>query len=160
MKTEIKLAYEHTEEIKEMFLEYTQMVVENDPGFAEYLKIQDYDSELGHLADKYGLPDGRLYIVYVDEKPAGCIGLRKLDGKSCEMKRLYVRPAYRGLHIANQLVDLLLDDAKKIGYQTMVLDTFPFLEGAIRLYKKKGFYETESYNDSPMSNLVYLKRDL
>lgn len=104
METEIKLAYDNSKEIKELFLEYTEMLVENDSNFAKYLEVQNYDSELEHLADKYGLPDGRLYIVKVENEVAGCIGLRKIDDENCEMKRLYVRPAFRGQKIANKLV--------------------------------------------------------
>ncbi|EXG87034.1 acetyltransferase, N-acetylglutamate synthase [Clostridium sp. ASBs410] len=160
MKIEITVAYDNIREIKELFLEYTHMLVENDPDFAEYLKIQNYDSELDHLADKYARPNGRLYIAKVEDEAVGCIGLRKIDDENCEMKRLYVKPAFRGHQIANKLVELIINDAKEIGYKSILLDTLPFLEGAIRLYKKLGFYEIESYNNSPMDNLVYLKLDL
>ncbi|WP_459481388.1 GNAT family N-acetyltransferase [Clostridium saccharoperbutylacetonicum] len=157
MEMEIKLAYENKMEIKELFLEYTEMLVENDPDFAKYLEVQNYDSELEHLADKYGLPEGRLYIVKIENEVAGCIGLRKIDNENCEMKRLYVRPKFRGHQIANKLVERIIADAKEIGYSYMLLDTLPFLEGAIYLYKKFGFYEIESYNNSPMNTSIYMK---
>lgn len=160
MKTEIKLAYGNNEEIKKLFLEYTEMLVENDPNFAKYLELQNYDSELEHLEYKYRLPDGRLYIVKVENEVAGCIGLRKIDSENCEIKRLYVRPEFRGQKIANKLVEMIINDAKKIGYKNMLLDTLPFLEGAIHLYKKFGFYEIESYNNNPMDTLIYMKLDL
>lgn len=160
MKTEIKLAYDNNKEIKELFLEYTKMLVENDPSFEKYLELQNYDSELQHLGDKYGLPYGRLYIVKVENEVAGCIGLRKVDHENCEMKRLYVRPEFRGHKIANKLVERIIDDAKRIGYKSMLLDTLPFLKGAIHLYKKFGFYEIESYNNSPMDTSIYMKFDL
>ncbi|MDD3223626.1 MAG: GNAT family N-acetyltransferase [Clostridium sp.] len=160
MEIEIKFAYDDNEEIKKLFLEYTEMLVKNDPNFAKYLKVQNYDSELEHLEYKYGLPDGRLYIVKVENETAGCIGLRKIDSENCEMKRLYVRPEFRGHNIANKLVKMIIDDAKKIGYKSMLLDTLPFLEGAIHLYKKFGFYKIESYNNSPMDTSIYMKLDL
>jgi ribosomal protein S18 acetylase RimI-like enzyme len=160
MDMEIKLAYENKIEIKELFLEYTEMLVENDPDFAKYLEVQNYNSELEHLADKYGLPEGRLYIVKVENEVAGCIGLRKIDNENCEMKRLYVRSKFRGHQIANKLVEMIVADAKEIGYRYMLLDTLPFLEGAIYLYKKFGFYEIESYNNSPMNTSIYMKLDL
>lgn len=160
MQIEIKIAYENNREIKELFLEYTEMLVKNDANFAKYLELQNYDSELEHLADKYGLPDGRLYIVKVENEVAGCIGLRKIDNENCEMKRLYVRPKFREHKIANKLVEMIIDDAKKIGYKSMLLDTLPFLEGAIYLYKKFGFNEIESYNNSPMDTSIYMKLDL
>lgn len=160
MEIEIKLAYENNREIKELFLEYTEMLLKNDSDFAKYLELQNYDSELQHLSDKYGLPNGRLYIVKVENEFAGCIGLRKIDDENCEMKRLYVRPKFRGHKIANKLVEMIINDAKRIGYKSMLLDTLPFLERAIYLYKKFGFYEIESYNNSPMDTSIYMKLDL
>lgn len=160
MRIEIKLAYDNNEEIKKLFLEYTEMLVKNDSNFAKYLELQNYDYELKHLTDKYGLPDGRLYIVKVENEVAGCIGLRKIDDKNCEMKRLYVRPAFRGHKIAKKLVEMIINDAKKIGYKSMLLDTLPFLDGAIHLYEKFGFYEIKSYNNSPMDTSIYMKLDL
>ena len=102
----------------------------------------------------------RLYIAYHDEKPVACIGLRKIDKEICEMKRLYVRPNYRGKGLGNELVDRIIYDAKAIGYKYMVLDTLPFLDSAIRMYKKYGFYEIPAYNDSPVDNTIFLKLDL
>lgn len=160
MELEIRLAYDNNREIKKLFLEYTEMLVKNDSSFAKYLELQNYDSELEHLKDKYGLPDGRLYIVKVNNEVAGCIALRKIDCENCEMKRLYVRPAFRGHKIANKLVEIIIEDAKRIGYKSMLLDTLPFLEGAIHLYRKFGFYEIESYNNSPMDTSIYMKLDL
>ena len=160
MKIEIKRAYDEKAEIQKLFQEYTDMLVRNDSDFAKYLEIQNYDSELEHLDDKYGLPYGRLYIVKVENKSAGCIGLRKIDDENCEMKRLYVRPEFRGYKIANKLVTLIIDDAKKIGYKHMLLDTLPFLNKAIHLYKTFGFYEIEKYNSSPVDTSIYMKLDL
>ena len=160
MEIEIKLAYDYNKEIKELFLEYTEMLVKNDLNFVKYLELQNYYSELEHLSDKYGLPDGRLYIVKVENEVAGCIGLRKIDDKNCEMKRLYVRPAFRGHKISIKMIEKIIDDARMIGYKNMLLDTLPFLKGAIHLYKKLGFYEIESYNNSPMDTTIYMKLDL
>lgn len=118
------------------------------------------DAELKHLEQKYGLPHGRLYLAYCDDALAGCIGLRKIDEENCEMKRLYVRPEFRGQHIGNILVQKIIEDAKEIGYSHMLLDTLPFLESAIHMYKTFGFYEIESYNNSPMETSIYMKADL
>lgn len=160
MKIEIKSAYNYKAEIKKLFLEYTDLLVKNDASFAKYLEIQNYNSELEHLEEKYGLPYGRLYIAEVENKIAGCIGLLKIDNENCEMKRLYVKPEFRGNKIANKLVAKIIDDAKKIGYKNMLLDTLPFLKGAIHLYKKLGFYEIPKYNNSPMDTSIYMKLDL
>ena len=76
------------------------------------------------------------------------------------MKRLFVKPEFRGLHLGNYLVEKVINDAKEIGYKFMLLDTLPFLKSAIHMYKKYGFYEIPSYNDSPMDNSIYMKLDL
>lgn len=153
-------AYGFSAEVAALFLEYTDMLIEGDPAFREYLKIQNYDAEVAHLEQKYGLPHGRLYLAYCGKALAGCIGLKKIDDQNCEMKRLYVRPAFRGRHIANSLVRRIIADAKEIGYAHMLLDTLPFLEGAIVLYRKLGFAEIPCYNDSPLDTSIYMKLDL
>lgn len=86
--------------------------------------------------------------------------MRKIDAQNCEMKRLYVRPEFRGKRIGNQLVKRIINDAKEIGYAHMLLDTLPFLQSAIHMYKQYGFYEIQSYNDSPMDTLIYMRLDL
>ena len=160
MKIDLIEAYSHKEEAISLFKEYTGMLIECDNDFKEYLNKQNYDEELEHLESKYGLPYGRLYLAFYNGELAGCIGLRKIDEKNCEMKRLYVRPEFRGNNIGNILVKKIIEDAKTIGYKHILLDTFPFLETAIKLYKNLGFYEIESYNNSPMDNLIYLNFNL
>ena len=153
-------ACDHIRETGELFKEYTDMLIAGDSSFQQYLELQHYDQELKHPQDKYGLPCGRLYLAYCDEIPAGCIGLRKIDDLCCEMKRLYVRPAFRGRQIGTLLVRRIIEDAVEIGYSCMLLDTLPFLKSAIRLYKAFGFYETGCYNDSPMDTSIYMRLDL
>ena len=160
MSIKILPAYDFPEEIKLLFSEYTDILIEGDPSFKEYLEIQNYDDELKHLEKKYGLPYGRLYLVYYNNEVAGCIGLKKIDKKNCEMKRLHVRPKFRGKQIGEQLIEKIIKAAKEIGYSYMLLDTLPFLKGAIYLYKKYGFYEIASYNNSPMDTSIYMKLDL
>ena len=160
MSIELVEAYTHKDEVKALFNEYTQMLIDGDNSFKDYLELQKYDHELEDLEDKYGLPYGRLYLVFYDGVLAGCIGLRKLDNENCEMKRLYVKPQFRGKKIASFLVKHIIEEARKIGYKHILLDTLPFLETAINMYKNYGFYEIESYNNSPMDNLIYLKYDL
>ncbi len=160
---EMKLvyAYDRKEEVSELFKEYTDMLIEGDKDFAEYLKIQKYDKELEDPASKYGMPEGRLYLAYVGEKLAGCVGLKKLseDGQ-CELKRLYVRPQFRGKKMGEKLMETVLRDAKDIGYKAMLLDTLPFLKSAIHMYQRRGFYEIPCYNDSPLDTTIYMKIDL
>lgn len=160
MSIKILPAYQSPKEVAALFSEYTNMLIKSDASFQKYLEIQNYDAELEHLETKYGQPYGRLYIAYCDEKLAGCIGLRKIDAQNCEMKRLYVRPEFRGKRIGNQLVQRIINDAKEIGYAHMLLDTLPFLQSAIHMYKQYGFYEISSYNDSPMDTSIYMRLDL
>lgn len=160
MCVEIMPAYDHPREIRALFSEYTAMLAQADPSVKAYLEIQHYANELQDLESKYGHPDGRLYLAWANGKPAGCIGLRKLDDTKCEMKRLYVRPEFRGNQIGERLIQKEIADAKEIGYSHMLLDTLPFLQSAIRLYRRFGFYEIPKYNDSPMDTTIYLQLDL
>ena len=160
MSLKIVPAYELQQEIKELFSEYTELLIESDSTFKDYLAVQNYDEELAHLEVKYGQPYGRLYAAYWDGELAGCAGLRKMDEQSCEMKRMYVRPEFRGQHIGDAMAKLLISEAKEIGYTYMYLDTFPFLQTAIQMYRGYGFYEIECYNDCPMKDVVYMKLDL
>lgn len=160
MKIEIVPAYGHTQEIKELFTEYTDMLIENDDSFREYLTIQNYEQEINHLEEKYGMPTGRLYLALCDGEAAGSIGLKQIDEKNCEMKRLYVRPQFRGQKIGRLLVEKIIGDAREIGYSNMLLDTLPFLEKAIHMYEKFGFYKIDCYNNSPISTAIYMRLDL
>lgn len=160
MNLEIMPAYDFQQEIGALFTEYTDMLVQLDQAFGVYLKIQNYDEEVKHLEQKYGFPDGRLYLAYLDGRPTGCIGLRKIDEANCEMKRLFVRPEFRGRKIGRVMIEKIIGEARQIGYRYMLLDTMPCLQSATRLYKDLGFYEIPSYNNSPMEGLLYLKFDL
>lgn len=160
MKIEIIPAYHKKEELRTLLREYTQLLTEGDAEFRNYLDIQHYDDELAHPERKYGFPGGRLYMALCDGEAAGCVALRKLDEKRCEMKRLYVRENYRGNGIGNLLTDTLIGDARSIGYRHLLLDTFPFLERAIGMYQARGFREIEKYNDSPMASTIYMMLDL
>ena len=160
MNVKIVDGYDYPEEVRALFSEYTDMLIANDAEFKKYLAVQNYDEEIAHLKSKYGLPEGRLYVLFADGKSAGCIGLRKIDSKTCEMKQQYIRSAWRGKKLGETLVEKIITEAREIGYSYMVLDTLPFLQNAIRLYKKIGFYEIENYNDSPLDTSIYMKLDL
>ncbi len=155
MKLEIVPAYDRKNDIVELFTEYTAMLKATDPTVAEYLNIQNFDSELLHLQEKYC----RLYLALYDGEIAGCIALHRLSDTDCEMKRLYVRPLYRGKKIGYRLASKLLLDAKELGYRRVYLDTLPYLERAIRLYEHMGFRVTDKYNDSPMAASIFMKYD-
>lgn len=149
--------YDRPEVVRELFKEYTEILVAGDPAFKQYLNVQNFDEEIRHLEYKYGHPEGRLYLAYVDGEAAGCMALKKFDETSCEIKRLYVRSRFRGHRIGEQMVERLIADAREIGYTHILLDTLPFLRTAIQMYLRMGFYEIPSYNGSPMENLIYMK---
>lgn len=153
MKVRIKPAYDEIDSVKELFTQYTEMLGVN-------LDFQNYEQELEHLPGKYALPDGRLYIACADNKAIGCIALRKINDTICEMKRLYVRPEFRGKKISQLLAEQIISDAAKLKYEYMVLDTFTSLKSAIALYKKLGFYEIEPYYQNPLENVVYMRLEL
>ena len=123
-------------------------------------QLTECQHEIEDLPDKYGPPDGVLHLILADGKPAGCIGLRKLDETRCEMKRLYVRPEYRRHQLGDQLVQRILQDARNLGYKEMLLDTLPQLDRAIRLYRRHGFEFVACYNDSPVESTVYMGKTL
>ena len=160
MRLELIPGYDRPAELLSLFTEYTRMLVSHDPSFQIYLDIQHYADEIRDLEAKYGWPEGRLYLALWEGEAAGCIALRRLDEQRCEMKRLYVRPAFRGHRIGDALVDRVIQDAKAIGYRHMLLDTLPFLESAIHMYRKRGFYEIPCYNESPMETTIFMQYDL
>ena len=160
MTIELIPGCDHPREIAALFEEYTAMLVENDPAFAAYLTLQRYDDELRHLEEKYGPPRGRLYLARCSGEAAGCIALRRLDDARGELKRLYVRPAFRGRGLARRLTEQIIDDARRLGYRELLLDTLPFLTGALALYRSLGFEEIPVYNDSPMQDAIYLRLEL
>ena len=160
MSLELAYAYEEPEEIRSLFQEYTELLLANEPAFRQYLDLQHYDQETAHPERKYGLPEGRLYLARWDGATAGCGGLRKLDETRCELKRLYVRPAFRGHQLGEALLRRLIDDARAIGYHHMLLDTLPFMDSALRLYRRFGFHGIPRYNDSPLDSTIYLGLDL
>ena len=160
MGLEIRQAYDEPESIRELFMEYTESLIAADQYVATVLQAQDFEEELADVGKKYGRPEGRLYLAYWDRELAGCIGLRRIDDECCEMKRLYVRPQYRSRHIGSVLVKRIIQDARDIGYRSILLDTLLFLEDAVRMYRRIGFHETKKYNNNPMETAVYMRMEL
>ncbi len=160
MTVQILPGFDRPHQVRELFSEYTKLIIDGDSGFREYLAIQNFDEELLQLQHKYGPPGGRLYLAYYDQQLAGCVALRQLDEESCELKRLYVRPKFRKNHIGRTLVNRLIADARQIGYKRILLDTFPFLDTAIGMYRRRGFYDIPKYNNSPMESTIYMQLDL
>lgn len=156
----IRLAYKDKDEILQLFNEYTDSILAEGEEVAECLKSQNYSDEINMLEEKYGLPEGRLYIASIDNKSVGCVALKKDDNEYCELKRLYVRPGNRGKHIGKKLMEQVISDAKEIGYKHIRLDTFPFMDKAIIMYKNYGFYDIERYNDNPAPTAVFMQLDI
>lgn len=147
-------------EIVRLFDEYTSVILQNGEEVRRCLHVQGYGAEAQSPLEKYAPPQGRLYIALWDGVPSGCAALRGLEEDTCEMKRLYVRPGNRGRHIGGALVERLIADARDIGYRHMRLDTFPFMESAIRLYRRYGFYDIPRYNDNPALTALFMQLDL
>ena len=131
---------------------------EYEAWFGMDLCFQGFEAELVELPGNYAMPNGRLYLAYSDEKLAGCIALRKLDDRICEMKRLFVREGFRGERIGIQLIGKVIEDATTIGYKKMRLDTFPPKMGkAVSLYHSHGFEPIPAYYDNPHPDVLFME---
>ena len=143
--------------VRQLFADYQKELDED-------LCFQSFGAELKEPLKKYGPPSGIIYLAYYDDEVAGCIALMPLapvgDQKACEMKRLYVKPAYRLHKIGKALVERLLEAAKELGYDIIKLDTLSKLQPAKQLYKQYGFIETTSYYTNPLAGVVYMQKDL
>lgn len=145
---------EHIAAARELFLEYAQSL-----GFS--LCFQGFDQEMAALPGDYVPPRGRLLLAFVEAAPAGCVALHQLEPAICEMKRLYVRPKFRGLRIGRSLVDLVLAEARAIGYSKMRLDTVePIMRDAVRMYRSLAFREIAPYRANPIPGALYMEREL
>ncbi len=121
------------------------------------LGYQNFDDEFASLPGKYARPYGRLYLAFVDGALAGCIAMRKLNETRAEMKRLYVRPIFRGAKLGLALVTKVIEDAREIGYCELVLDTLATMNRAQDLYRGLGFVETQAYYDTPVEGTMFLR---
>lgn len=128
------------------------------------LCFQSFDTELAGLPGEYAEPRGALMLAHVDGALAGCCALRPLDSvdypNACEMKRLYVRKAFRGFGLGRQLAEMALDAARRAGYASVLLDTLDDMEAARALYEELGFAEIPPYYHNPIAGAHYLKADL
>jgi ribosomal protein S18 acetylase RimI-like enzyme len=124
------------------------------------LCFQNFEAELAGLPGDYAPPGGRLLLAFSDGVPVGCIALRGVTSERCEMKRLYVRPAARGLGLGGTLVQRVIDEARAIGYAEMVLDTLPTMTGAQRLYESLGFRDIPPYRENPIAGSRFLGKPL
>jgi len=130
-----------------LFREYSELV-------AEALCFQNFDRELEALPGEYAPPGGALLIARDDDAVAGCVALRQLDAGTGEMKRMYVREAYRGSGLGRRLAAEVIEEARKRNYKRVVLDTLPKLAPAIALYRDLGFRETAPYLACPTPGAI------
>lgn len=145
---------EQVARIRELFLEYAGSL-----GFS--LCFQGFDRELAELPGDYAPPDGRLLLAECESVTAGCVALHKLDRGICEMKRLYLRPQFRGKGLGRALAESVIAEARSIGYQNMRLDTVePVMKDAVALYRQLGFEEIEPYRPNPIAGAMYMELKL
>lgn len=122
------------------------------------LCFQGFEAELANLPGKYSPPTGCLLLATEGEQLAGCIALRSIGSGVCEMKRLFVRSAFRGQGIGNLLIERIVVDARTIGYERMRLDTYPPKMGkAVGLYESHGFYPIAAYYDNPHHDILFME---
>ncbi|MCE9570012.1 MAG: carbonate dehydratase [Rhodocyclales bacterium] len=124
------------------------------------LSYQNFDEEMANLPGRYAGPDGRLFYATVGGKGAGCVGIRQLAEGVCELKRLYVEPAFRGLGVGRDLALAAIRAARHIGYRKILLDTLPAMRIAVKLYRELGFSEAPAYYQTPVEGTQFLALDL
>jgi ribosomal protein S18 acetylase RimI-like enzyme len=140
--------------IRELFLEYAQSL-----GFS--LCFQSFDKELAELPGNYAAPEGRLLLATCEGQSAGCVALHKLDHEICEMKRLYVRPEFRGKGLGKILAERIIGEAHQIGYKQLRLDTVePLMRTAVKMYRTLGFREIAPYRPNPIEGALYMEISL
>jgi GNAT superfamily N-acetyltransferase len=122
--------------------------------------FQNFSTELTGLPGAYAPPDGRLALAWIEEEPAGCIALRRMDARRAEAKRLYVRPEYRGLGLGRALMAWVIAEARAAGYSELVGDTMPEMNSAISLYDRMGFDRTQPSAQKPTDGAIFIRLKL
>ena len=149
-------AFDRREALRPLYAEYEAMLLNAEPTFIRSLNQQNYDGEIAHLEEKYA-PPGRFYLLYADGAAAGCVGMKRLDEAHAELKRLYVRPEFRGNGFGEKLTRQIMADALAEGFAFLRLDTLPSLKTALALYRRLGFYEIPPYYDCLIPDTVFLE---
>ena len=137
-----------------------QLLREYEASLNVSLCFQDFEKELAELPGDYAPPRGRLLLGSDGGQPAGCIALRALDDETCEMKRLYLRPAFRGKGAGRQMATAIIELARKLGYRRMRLDTLAAMQEARALYQSLGFKRIEPYYRNPHPGTEFMELEL
>jgi len=139
---------------RELFLEYAQSLGVD-------LCFQNFEQELAGLPGHYAPPSGRLLLAEYDGQLAGCAALRQWQPGVCEMKRLYLRPSFRGKGLGRVIAETIIAEARNAGYQHMRLDTIePIMKDAVEMYRKLGFKEIAPYRANPIAGAIYMELQL
>jgi putative acetyltransferase len=140
--------------VRELFLEYAQSLGVN-------LCFQNFEEELAGLPGHYAPPDGRLLLAEYEGQLAGCVALHRWEPGVCEMKRLYLRPSFRGKRLGRVIAETIIAEARNIGYRHMRLDTIePIMKDAVEMYRKLGFKEISPYRPNPIAGAMYMELQL
>ena len=141
---------EQCDAARSLFLEYADSL-----GFD--LGFQQFDQEMARFPADYRPPNGTLLLAEVQGEAVGCVGVRRFDEESCEMKRLYVRVAYRGAGLGRLLAQAAVETGRELGYKRMRLDTLATMKEATALYRSMGFVPIEAYRDNPLPGASFME---
>ena len=139
--------------IKDLFQEYAESLNFD-------LDFQDFGEELETLPGKYAPPLGSLLVAKENGETVGCVAVRPLGSEICEMKRLYVKPAHRGKKVGRELAVAIIEEAKRLGYKAMRLDTVEAMKEASALYRALGFQQIDAYTYNPLPGAMYFELKL
>jgi len=146
-------AEQDLEAVRRLFNEYAQSLSVD-------LAFQSFEDEVAALPGGYAPPTGALLVARVDGEPIGCVALRAIDAETCELKRLFVRPAHRGGGVGLRLLESAVAEARRLGYRRLRLDTIPEMGRAQELYERFGFRDIAAYTENPVAGARFLELEL
>jgi putative acetyltransferase len=154
----------HARELFREYFEFLHTLLDSTVGDLNNIhSLSGYEAEIAGVLDQYTPPDGRLLLAYDDAELAGCVVICKIGLGRCEVKRLWVRPPFRGKKISRSLVTTLIDEARIAGYRSIVLSSVEAMKEAVALYGSLGFERTASFYEKPeeaMADQIFMKMDL